>query len=136
MLQKWNAIGLLMFACTLSACRPHPNANVNTALTVAHQEAMKHLAMGLWLKNRGVGAGPNVPRATQVDLEKAVTEFQTVLRVEPDNHAASFDLTDCLIRVGKTEEAIPILQTLAKNKDDYAGFAQKKLAKMGVPLTK
>lgn len=135
-LHRQAIIFCLVFACTLSACRPHSNTNMNTTSEAVHQQAMNHMAMGISLKNRGVGAGPNVPRATQSDLEQAVSEFRETLRLEPDNHAASFGLAETLIKLNKTDEGVAILHTLTKNNDNYATFAQTRLTKMGVSSTK
>lgn len=136
MLNKWSIPSFLLFSCTLSACSLHSRTSAGSADSSVHAQAIGHLARAISFANRGIGQGPNVPRATQADLEQAVTEFTEATRLEPDNHQASFGLAETLIKLNKNEKGVSILKTLTKNQDNYARFAQKKLAKMGVSYTK
>ena len=76
-----------------------------------------------------VDPGTGLPKR-EPDFAKGMACFRAALIIEPDYHPASFYLAEALIKTGKADEGVAMLQTLAKYNDDYGHFAQNRLAKM------
>lgn len=115
----------LLFACTLPACHPNlsSTATVNK-VSEAHEQAMYFTNAGT-TRIHPIGLPKHEP-----EWDKGITYLRAALIIEPDYHPASYELADALIHTNQTDEGMTILQTLAKNQDDYGRFAQKKLAKL------
>jgi tetratricopeptide (TPR) repeat protein len=58
--------------------------------------------------------------AEQAQYEDAVAQFREVIRLQPDNPAAHFDVAVTLIRLGKLDEAIPECREAIRIQPNYA----------------
>lgn len=132
---KNSIFACLMFICVLSGCKPQTSTS-NSSPSNPHSEALKHIVRAGGFEYRGAGQASTAQHVSQADLEGAASEYRAALQLEPDNHQASLGLAEVLIKSNKAEEGIVILQALAKNQDDYARTAKRKLTKMGIPSTR
>lgn len=64
------------------------------------------------------------------DTSRAIEEYRTVLRLQPDNRQAMYFLGVLLRKTGKTDEAKILFQPLTGRDDEWGQRAEKELQKM------
>ena len=123
---RWGVLSCLFLSIFLTGCHPRSSADQPNTIPESYQYAAALTARGcVYTTHHSSYNSPQVVR-----YKEGIAYFRTALCLKPDYHDASYYLGDALIESGKQEEGVAILQTLAKNNDDFGHLAQKKLAKM------
>ncbi|MDQ2798987.1 MAG: hypothetical protein M3Y13_05015 [Armatimonadota bacterium] len=92
-------------------------AAVHAALQRNPDDAAAHMSLALFQSSHQDAAG-------------AIGELRTVLRLEPGNREATFQLGEELRRTGQTAEAAGLYQKLASIDDQWGQWSKKRLTRM------